>query len=764
VENAPADLTSFVGRRRELSQVKSLLSSTRLLTLTGVGGVGKTRLALRAAEKLLRAFRDGIWLVDFAPLRDEKLLASTVTAALKLGEDRAGVPPSVRLSEYLSDKQLLLVLDNCEHMIPGCAELAGQLLRAAPDLRILATSRQSLGIDGESLLTVSGLPLPEPGAPQSAFLLSEAVQLFEMRAAAISPSFKGTPDNVEVISMICQRLDGLPLAIELAAVQMRTLSVGSLLARLDDRFRPMKKGLRRAPHRNQTLEQTLEWSYGLCSQSEQELWARMSVFAGACELEAIERVCSGEQITTTQVLDLAASLIDKSIISREGNGSWSRYRLLETIREFGYDRLMSAGDAEIVRARHSDYYLDLIQQAGSEWFGPRQAEWLDRLRANRLDMQTALEYSLTAPGKARTGLEAAANCHIFWLITGTLQQGTTWLKRALQLNPEPTASRAMALQGGAYMMIMLGDIATGWSMLQECQAIGKQVDDMSVLAYADLRVGAAKMEMEDFCGAFSSLEKALFQLRRLGDQFGIYFALRYLSMAATGMADPRAHDIARECLSLCETNQAELSKSWALWVVGLEEWQHGETRRAIDRIHESLQIKAAFGDLAGVAHCVEVLAWVEAGGEDMRRAARLFGAADASWQKAGSALGKSGYLQRFHSSAEDRARNTLNAEEYRHHFDEGRKLDDVIAYLLPNNTPGIIPSEPKEPEQDTLTRREQQVAELVTLGMTNKEIATELVVSRRTVECHIGSILSKLGFHSRTQIATRIAKKKNEAE
>ncbi|MFB9835420.1 ATP-binding protein [Actinoallomurus acaciae] len=727
------------------------MSSARLLTLTGTGGVGKTRLALRLAAGVSRAFPDGVWLVELASLRDDQLLDSTVAAVLGLGE-HATCSPLDQISDYVADRRLLLVLDNCEHLIEGSARLAAKLLGRAPGLRILATSRQALGVEGEHLLTVPPLSVcPDPPDTAAGHAPSEAEQLFMARAAALAGRDEMTAAEGRAVAGICRRLDGIPLAIELAVVQLRALSPAAILDRLDDRFRFLTGGSRVALPRHQTLRGAIEWSLDLCTPAERLLWGRMSVFAGEFDLEAIERVCSGAGIESDEIFDLVLGLVDKSLIVRAAQ---DRYMLLETIREFGHELLAASGEEAVVRARHFDHYEGLTRKAEAGWFNADQVDWIARVRLEQPNVRAALGYGLTEPDRAPATLEAAAILHIFWVITGALREGGRWLDQALRRCPEPTSSRARALHAHAYLLIMLGDIDGALSRLRECEALAERLDDASALAYAALRRGSAKMYQGDFAGGLSMLEEALARHRRLADRFGVYFALRHLAMAATAVEDPRGEAYAKECLELCEAQGADLSRSWALFVVGLNAWRRGELARATQVIHQSLRLKSLVDDLAGEAHCIEVLAWIATGTGDMRRAARLFGAARSTWLKAGSSLVEFGYVRHHREPAEQRARQALGEQEYREFFQAGERLDvgDAIRCALEEES-RTARSAAARGGRPILTRREREVAELVAEGLSNKEIAAALVVAQRTAEAHVEHILSKLNFTSRAQIA-----------
>ncbi|QFY05782.1 AAA family ATPase [Nonomuraea phyllanthi] len=678
----PAEVTSFVGRQHELAMGKALLARARLVTLIGAGGVGKTRLALRLAGEVEPGFRHGAWLIDLAPLQDEELLASTVAGTLGLGEQTTSTPLA-HLCDYLADKQMLLVLDNCEHLIDACANLAATLLAHAADLRILATTRQPLDIEGESILPVPPLEVPPAPVSLPAALASQAVQLFVDRVAAVCPSFTLTALNSDAVAAVCRRLDGIPLAMELAAVQARALPVETIRARLDHRFDLLARRRGVLP-RHQTLRAAIEWSYEMCSAAERLLWARMSVFAGGCDLDAIEDVCTDGAITRETVYALVADLVDKSIILCQQNGIQPCYRLLETIREFGQDLLASSGELAQVRARHWDHYRRLVLRASSELFGPRQVDWLIRLRREQPNLRTALEYSLSAPGQERAALESATTLHFVWIHTGALREGSHWLERALELNPETTHARAAALGAHANLLLMLGDISAALEMARKSRVLAEQLDDPQVRAWADLCSGTALMYSGDLPAALHLLQQALAEHRRLGDPLALHLTLRHLSLAASAADDPRAVDYEQECLALSRSYGAERSTSWDQWMVGLGLIQRGEVDRGAARIRESLRPRARTEDLAGEAFCIEALAWAATITRENERAARLFGAAHSIWRKVGSSLVETVYFQRVHVPYEKQVRDALGDTAYASLFDEGRELDikDAIRYAL----------------------------------------------------------------------------------
>ncbi|ANS32140.1 transcriptional regulator, LuxR family (plasmid) [Rhodococcus opacus] len=410
--NLPLELTSFVGRRHKLAETKKQLSTSRLVTLTGIGGVGKTRLALRVATDSRRAFKDGVWLVELGELQDAMLVASTVSSAFGL-RNHSAVPSQAKLIEYLLEKQLLLVLDNCEHLVLAVAALAEKLLRTCPGLRILATSREPLGLGGEAAIRVPPMSVPDIDDFSGRNLVRyESVNLFTDRAMTAVPGFEITKDNQTAVAQICQRLDGLPLPIELAAVRLRAMSAQQLLDRLTDRYRLLTAGSRIAPSRQQTLRLSIDWSYELCTVQEQHLWARLAIFAGSFELDAAETICAGDS-PSADLLDLVASLVDKSILIREEPGAVVRYRLLETLRDYGREKLQILGEQEVLRRRHRDWCAQLALEAESEWVSPHQRDWIARLERETPNLRDALRFCVTDADGAEVGLRMRY-CQYLW--------------------------------------------------------------------------------------------------------------------------------------------------------------------------------------------------------------------------------------------------------------------------------------------------------------------------------------------------------------
>jgi predicted ATPase/class 3 adenylate cyclase len=479
--NLPLQLTSFVGREREQAEVRRLLTTARLVTLTGTGGCGKTRLALQVGAELADAFADGVWFVDLAPLADPALVPQTVAAVLGVHEV-AGRPLLQTVADHLRGRELLLILDNCEHLLDACAQLADALLRACPRLRILATSRELLGVAGESAWRVPSLTLPDARQPPAAASLTqyEAVRLFIERAVAALPTFAVTNQNAPAVAQLCWRLDGIPLAIELAAARVRMLTVEQIAARLDDRFRLLTGGSRTALRRQQTLQAAIDWSYQLLSEEERLLLQRLAVFAGGWTLEAAEAVGVGASIEGADVLDLLGALVDKSLVVAEGQGAHERYRLLETIRQYAGEKLLEAGEVGPIRDQHRDWYVGLAARAEPELTGPGEEEWLGRLEVEHDNLRAALAWSLE--GDPGVGLRLAASLGGFWARHGHLVEGRRWLEAFLTRapapdDPEEQRVRARALRRAGILASDQQDRAAARTFLAESLILFRALGD-----------------------------------------------------------------------------------------------------------------------------------------------------------------------------------------------------------------------------------------------------------------------------------------------
>lgn len=755
--NLPADATTFVGRRAEVAEVRRLLSDARLVTLTGVGGVGKTRLAIRIAAGMQRAFHDGVWLVDLTRLSDPSMVLQAVVVTLQI-HDQSSREPLRILADHLRDRQILLVLDNCEHVLQECATLADALLRVAPGVRILATSRQALNIPDEHTMLVPPLTLPadEPESlPGVLSAQSGAVTLFVDRAAAVHHDFALTAANQGAVVGICRRLDGIPLAIELAAARLRTLTPEQILERLTDRYKLLTTGPRSAAPRHQTLQALIDWSFERMSTAEQLLWMRTSVFSGSFDLAAAEAICSGDGIKTEDVIDLVAELIDKSILVREEHGRVARYRLLDTLREYGRRKLAVLGEEARVRLRHRDYYQHIAARTAVEQFGPHQVEWFSGLTLDYADLRSAMDYCLVTPDEGQNGLRMAADLLFHWVRSYYLTEGRRWLDRMLAADSTPTLARADALWTDSWLAIIQGDTDAAPLLLDEAGRLGEQLDSPRLLGYVALFSGFAAMYSGDSATALRKYAEARALHVAAGNQQGLALTLIRLCLAHSYLGDSaRAIALGEECVQLCDNVGDIWCKAYALMAMGVDVWRQGDARRATMLEQESLRLNRSLDARLGMALNLEVLAWVAASAGQFLHAGRLLGVLQTLKRSTGAPLSGYGHLAGYHDECVASVSGALGAEGYDAAVRQGADLNLAQAIAL-----ALREKEHQErsaaTQEDTahLTRREREIAVLVAKGQSNKEIAATLVIAQRTAESHVENILVKLGFTSRAQIA-----------
>ena len=763
--NLPAELTSFVGRRRELAEIKRLLTRSRLVTLTGTGGAGKTRLALRAAAGLRRAFRDGVWLVQLELLRDPALVAQVVARKLGL-QDRAGYAPAASLAEFLAGRQLLLVLDNCEHLVDAAAKLTDQLLRAATGLRVLATSREALNIDGEVVLPVPPLPVPEAGQPLTAaeLVVFPAARLFAERATQVVPGFAVTGENMAAVAGICRRLEGLPLALELAAARLTVLSPEQIDTRLGDWLGLLTRGSRARPARLRTLRASIEWSYELCSQAERLLWARLSVFIGGFELDATESICTDHRLATGEVLELLSALVGKSILVAAHGQGVARYRLPEILREFGQERLQESGEHTALRRRHRDWHEELARRADTGWLSPQIADWTARLFREHANVQAAQDFCQAEPGEAGAGLRMAMHVWFFhcW-IAGHVSEGRYRLGQVLSLARGPTVWRARGLLLASFLAAVGGDRGAVQPLLEQGTSLARQLNDPATSAFAAWVAGHLCLFAGDLPQAIAHCEGGLAVLP--ADVPGRQRAHLLICLAnAAGLAGDEERVVAchREVAALTEQGSEYIRRAYSaysLWALGAAAWRRGDLDRATGLQQESLRLRR--NDRMGSTYCVEALAWIAASRHEHERTAVLLGAATGLLRSMGTTLDGNEYVADYHRGFERQARQALGEAAFQAAYNRGLEFHsaDVLAYALeqPSARPQEKPRKPAVSEGAPLTPRELQVARLIAAGRSNKDIAAELVISQRTAENHVEHILTKLGFSSRAEVAAWFA-------
>jgi non-specific serine/threonine protein kinase len=758
-DNLPVKATRFVGRKRELSAIAQAIDAHRLVTLHGTGGVGKTRLALMAATAMRDTFAQPTELVELSALRDPRLLAAEVAKSLGL-PDEPGRDPGESLARQLAESELLLVLDTCEHLLAACAELTRLLLDACPDLRILATSREPLGVPGEHVVLIRPL---EAGTAQS-----EAVELFLDRARAAVPGYTLTPANSAGVVLLCRKLDGIPLAIELAAVRLRSMTAREIAERLDDRFQILGTA-RTVTDRHRTLRAAVDWSYALCSPGEQRLWAVLSVFPGEFSVAAAEAV--GGPGTG----DVLAQLAGKSIINQVPAGTpqgsaplrpaAARYRLLDTMREFGAE-LLTAPDGADARRRHRDYFLALAERAATRSAGHEQASWIAWVRQESGNVRAALDYSFATPGEEAAGVRLTLALRCYWLMLGMLGEGTRWHELAMAASRRAsdgaaaadaatTRDRAWATYGAGILATQQKALAAAAALLAEAATLAAELDDDWLSAsVADAQGSVAfyggdrEAAMERYATALASFEQTGFR-----DALALVCYSRLAAACVLAFDIDRAIALCEECMRTCDAAGEQWARSIAMWVRGGARWMSGDNERALADALACLDVKDALGDLYTTTMCVDLIAVClasrGASTSDYVRSAELSGAGDAMWEIFNAPLQMGPVYAEIRENAAARCRDALGSERFEAARRRGLAMSrgDAVA-VARGESPAVAAAQPKP-----LTRREREIAGLVARGLGNREIAERLYLSKRTVDSHIEHIFGKLAITSRGQLA-----------
>ena len=717
--NLPAEATSFVGRRRELAEARRRLTEARLVSLTGPGGVGKTRLALRLAAELRRGYPDGVWLVELADLRDPVLLADAVLAALDL-RDQAGAEPRGRLREHLRSRKLLLVLDNCEHLLAPVSELVTEILKTAIDVRVLATTREPLSVRGEHVLVVP--PLAE-----------DAVTLFAARAAASSGSFVVDDANRAAVAGLCRRLDGLPLAIELAAVRTRLLSPQQILDRLTDRFALLTAAGHAVPPRHRTLRTTVDWSHDLLDDAERTLLRRLCVFAGRFTLDDVEGVCADGG----PVLDVLASLVDKSLVMRADVRGVACYRLHETMREYAAERLAAAGETVALEDRQTAYYHSWGRRAAGE-SRYRLVEWLAWMDLEIDNIRPVLRRCADR-GDPAVGLELVACTGWYW-ITRATGEGGRWLDEFRTRVP-PTAIAGF-LRG--FLAVLRSDPAASVPELDVAVDLAAAAGDMSLAAQALAMGSMARHMAGDLGGARERLDQAR---RRAEDYPAVICVLQ--AQALNGLAGGDADAVRAAAAEGVRLSRAA-GDLYSLGMMLLNLAAVADDKGPL--LAEALRSAERIDDRIAQYCLLDLVAGEAAGAARYPLAARLLGAAETVRAEAGAGLQP--FLVPLIDRAERATLNALGPARYRSAREAGRRMGraDAVALALGEPDP---PAE--APEPSPLRKREAEVAELVAQGLSNRQIGARLFISEHTVDTHVRGILTRLGFTSRTQIAAWLA-------
>jgi predicted ATPase/DNA-binding NarL/FixJ family response regulator len=760
-DNLPAALTSFVGRSSEKAAVKQALGQSRLVTLVGTGGVGKTRLALSVAAEVRRAFSDGVWFVDLSAVQDEALVASTVAGALHLQSRSRQWAPSA-LARQLADRSVLVLLDNCEQLRHACAVLVDTLLRECPALRVLATSRQALDIAGEHLITVRPLAAPTADNPPPAAVLPQydAVVLFTERAQAVAPDFRLDADNSAAVAALCARLDGIPLALELAAARLRVLSPQQLLDRVDEHSRLLRSDSAVAPPRHRSLHSLIDWSYGLCLPEEQALWSRLTVFPGSFDVEAAEQVCGGEDLPREQVFDLLSGLVEKSVLLTMPTAERMRYRMPETIRAFGHGQLAAAGEERELRRRHRDYFAT-IYLPNEAWFGPRQRELMKGMVLERDNYRAALSFCLSERDEPKVAAQLVGAITAETMVLGFLSEGRYWMQRVLAVVDEHTPELARLEWLDGWHALNQGDVEGGTARLLASRELADELGDHADWAKATAFLGVAALMRGDVDTGVARFQEALARVDPEDPQ-GFVLVTTGLGFASFLGGDvERATDLIEDAIAESVRHGESWHRAEALADLSIVTWHRGDTRRATELSLEALRIERSFENAVGTANALEVLAWIAATDRQHPRASRLLGAAEALWHAMDASLFP--YLRDYHAECERAIRRVMGdrAFETSHRAGLDSPLAENVAFALGEGDPAAG-ADPGMVETG-LTRRERQIAELVANGLSNREIAAALVISKRTAEGHVEHILAKLGFSSRAQVAAWVAEHRPSA-
>ncbi|MPZ12913.1 MAG: tetratricopeptide repeat protein [Chloroflexi bacterium] len=809
--NLPAEASTLVGREQEIAAVTELLTTRRLLTLTGPGGIGKTRLAVRAASELLGQFPAGIWQVDLASVAGPDLVPHAVAAVLDVREE-PGRPLVQTLVAWLASGRFLLILDNCEHVVDACAHLAEALLRVCSDGQVLATSREPLRAEGEIVWRVPSLAIPESGGhlPVKALVQVAAVSLFIDRARARRPDFALTPENASAVAEICRWLDGIPLAIELAAARLSALTVDQICARLDNALRLLADGRRAAP-RQETMRAVFDWSHALLGEAEQVLFRRLAVFSGSFDLSAVEAVCAGslegvDSVDRDDVLPLLAALVDKSLVIPHLTGQVARYRLLEPVRQYAIERLAAGEEIEEVRRRYARHYAQLAEAAEPQLMSGRRPPFMARLADELANVRATLTWALRRAedgdsDAADLGLRLSGALLWFWHLHGHLAEGRRWVDRALLIGAGASpAARARALSTSGTIAWLLDDYAAAQACLEEsatlfqglddrrrlpytltvlanvaallgdgsgsssfdeeARALFREVDDSWGLALANYAGGLRAVFRGDDSEAGVHLERALTLFRELRDAYFVANTLDNLGDIARNRGDDiRAGSLYQGALDLLHGEREPAGVASRLHNLGHVTLRRGDARGAASLFRDALALFHQQSDQRGNAECLIGLAGVFGSLGQSEQAARLFGAAQTLLDEVEGVIWPPNRADYERNLAA--VRSQLEDSAFARAWAQGAAMSVVEAIALANSDLlppplqqlAVAPTDQLCAEVLLLTARERDVAALVAQGLTNREIAERLVITAGTAALHVKHILAKLGFASRARVA-----------
>ncbi|HEX7263844.1 MAG TPA: LuxR C-terminal-related transcriptional regulator [Candidatus Dormibacteraeota bacterium] len=745
IGNLPAETTSFVGRRRELADLKRRLTSARLVSLVGPGGVGKTRLALRTAGDLARGFKDGAWLVELADLSDPALVAEAFLAAHDVRHQSASEPLDVLLG-HVAGKHALLVVDNCEHVLDAVGVVVNAVIRSSKGIRVLVTSREPLGIGGENVVPVSPLQLPAAGGRDelNQLKLNEAVMLFVERSVAASGRFELTSFNSRAVSELCRRLDGLPLAIELAAVRTRSLSVDQIVERLSDRFRLLTGGSRAALPRQQTLRTAIDWSHDLLSADEQILLRRVGIFAGRFSLEDAEAVCTDGDLQRAAALELISSLVNKSLLVRDDGAAFAGYRLHETMREYARTKLEAGREGEMLADRCVDHCLRTCRRSATD--GSHLPEWLALIEFELENARWAFRRCL-GKGDAPRAIDLAVSLGWYW-ITRATAEGARWLDEVVAMGGGTTQARAWVYLLRGYLAVLQGSPAAAVPALERAAAAARESNQPVVESSALSLAAIADNLAGDRRSAVLRLEAAEAIIRGGGDLGArlTFFQSRSLNAFFAGDLN-EARSAALEGVQISRETGAATTQALMLVNLGFAALMSDDIGESKTRFEEALAVAREVDDRITQYYALIGLACVTVRLRPAKEAAQLMGAAEGMRSETGVLLNP--IFARAIADAEKALVGNLGSQRLEAQMKAGRAMtrDSAIALAMGDAVA------PAPPEGDVLGKRQAEVARLVAEGLSNKQIGARLFISEYTVDSHVRTILNKLGFNSRSQIA-----------
>jgi predicted ATPase/DNA-binding SARP family transcriptional activator/DNA-binding CsgD family transcriptional regulator len=806
--NLPAPRTSFVGREREIVELKRELAMTRLLTLTGVGGSGKTRLALEVARDLVGAYQDGVWLVELAPLSEGMLVPQAVARAMRVRE-QPGRPLVDTLTEALHKKATLLVLDNCEHIADPVAQLVDTLLDSCSHLRVLMTSREPLGVESRVVWRISSLSTPDTDRLPAAgeLMRYDAVRLFVERTRLRLSDFEITPQNAAAVAEVCRKLEGIPLAIELAAARMDVLTAEQIAQRLD-RALGLLTGGRAEDRRHRTLRATLDWSHELLSEPERKLFRRLSVFAGGWTLEAAEAVGAGDGIEEGDVVELFLMLVDKSLVVSEAEEGGFRYGMLEPVRQYARERLEESGEAQATKRAHAGYFLALAEEAEPRLWESGDKAWFGRLEKEHDNLRAALSWAVEHQ-EAELALRLGGALRWFWRARGYYGEGRRWLERALSEEGRTSAgARAKALDGVGWLASEQRDIDRAEAAAQEGLKLCEEAGIGGVIA-ADFKnlLGEAAWLRGDYERAAGLVEEGLGLHREARNTRGVAWSVCSLASTSSERGDyERAKELYEEGIALAREMGAALPLGDLLMALGYEYLMEGDHERATALSEEAAELYRKRGSRGGLKYVLYILGWAALLREDHERAKALLGenlvlckeigakvigslsveglacsvASRGDAQRAARLFGVAATLREavgYHRTPRERAlgepylaaaRSRLSEAEWEVAFAEGQAMsfEEAVEYALSEEGPATplttVPEQSSAEEPPpTLTRREREVANLLERRFTNRQIASKLHLSERTVDKHVANILRKLNLRSREQVGAKMAKERS---